>query len=96
MEKPLYFIFPMLDQKSLRWLIPERQAMHNEMDRLLKMLDGIIVQKKEMIKQGNTQNDNLEENEKDLLSLMIESELRGEGVITEEELKVNRKTLNNL
>jgi cytochrome P450 len=60
------------------------------MDRFVKMLDGIIVHKRQLINEGNTRNDSLEENEKDLLSLMIESEVKGEGAMTDEQLKVRK------
>jgi cytochrome P450 len=53
------------------------------------MLDEVITSKREQLKRGDVKNDTLEENERDLLTLMIESELRGEGILSDEELKAN-------
>lgn len=69
------------------WLFPKRREIHRQMDEFLGMLDGVIQNKKTALKAG-TQNDALEENEKDLLNLMIESGEKGEGILTDRELKV--------
>lgn len=86
MEDPLFFIFPILD-KDLLWMFPKRIQAHKEMDRFLKMLDGIILNKREALEKEKLENK--EENEKDLLTLMIESENRGEGNLSNSELKSN-------
>lgn len=49
----------------------------------------MIEQKKKSIAAGDKTNDALAENERDLLTLMIESEHRGEGAMTNEELQSN-------
>ncbi|KAI8982296.1 cytochrome P450 [Mycotypha africana] len=87
-QDPLYAIFPILDRKFL-WLLPKRRKVHEDLNRFLKMLEEVIEVKKMAIKNGDTQNKDLEENEKDLLTLMIESINRGEGVMTDTELKSN-------
>ncbi|KAI8079521.1 cytochrome P450 [Gilbertella persicaria] len=53
------------------------------------MLNAMIVHKREQIENGDLQNKDLEENEKDLLTLMIESEKRGEGILSNQELQTN-------
>ncbi|KAI9476252.1 MAG: cytochrome P450 [Benjaminiella poitrasii] len=89
LQNPTYFFFPALDQPWLRWMFPKRRAMHQDMDRFLAMLDDIIVHKREKIERGETTNGVLEESEKDLLTLMIEAEQKGEGSLSNEELKSN-------
>lgn len=86
LQNPFYFIFPIFDQ-ALLWLSPKRMAVHKEMKRFLGMLSQVIENKRAQIVSG-VQNDNLQENEKDVLTLLIESEQRGEGALTDEELKV--------
>lgn len=53
------------------------------------MLDEIIEKKRRLVDEGNLKNDDLEENEKDILTLMIEGEKRGEGILSHDELKSN-------
>lgn len=84
---PFFFLFPKLDSTYV-WLFPKRALVHKELDRFLGMLDNVIQSKREMIKDENYQNDSLNENEKDLLTLLIESENRGEGIMSNEELRV--------
>lgn len=83
---PFFSIFPTFDQELL-WLFPKRKAIHKEMDRFLGMLDQVIQNKRTLLAKGQVQNDALEENEKDLLTLMIEH--CGEGAMTDEDLKSN-------
>ena len=86
LQDPFYFLFPIFDQ-SLLWLFPKRMAIHKEMDHFNNMLSQVIENKRAHIASG-IQNDNLQENEKDVLTLLIESEQRGEGALTDEELRV--------
>jgi cytochrome P450 len=69
-------------------MFPKRVQIHKEMDKFINMLQSVIENKRNTLKNGNYQNEALEENEKDLLTLLIESEYRGEGVMTNEELMV--------
>ncbi|KAI8647570.1 cytochrome P450, partial [Parasitella parasitica] len=87
LQEPFYFFFPILDQ-ALLWLSPKRQAVHQEMKRFVDMLSEVIKKKRHDIEAG-LQNNNLPENEKDVLTLFIESEQRGEGALTNEELRSN-------
>lgn len=87
MQEPLYFLFPSLDQ-SLLWLSPKRQAVHREMDRFVDMLSQVIKKKRQDIASG-VQNQHLPDNEKDVLTLLIENEDKGEGALSDEELRVS-------
>ncbi|KAI8883865.1 cytochrome P450 [Backusella circina FSU 941] len=82
----LYFIFPFLDKHFL-WMQPERRAIHQELDRFLEMIDGVIESKRQELKEGKILNSLL--NEKDLLTLLLEAEAKGEDSLTNEELKRN-------
>lgn len=82
-----FFLFPSLEKYFL-WLFPDRQRLHKRLDKFLDKLDEVIKNKRKLLNQGNVHNSNLQENEKDLLTLMIESEFRGEGALSNEEIKV--------
>ncbi|KAI9469994.1 MAG: cytochrome P450 [Benjaminiella poitrasii] len=86
-QDPLYLIFPFLDS-TLLGLFPKRKQIHCEMNRLLEMMDQVIEKKRKDL-EDNRQNEFLEEHERDLLTLMMESEKRGEGVMTDKDLKSN-------
>jgi cytochrome P450 len=87
LQEPFYFLLPAFDTKY-RWMFPKRQEAHQQLDRFTEMLEQIIVKKREAIENGTNQNESLEENEKDLLTLMIEAEANGEGIMSNKELKV--------
>ncbi|KAG0173233.1 cytochrome P450-dit2 [Apophysomyces sp. BC1034] len=84
---PLFNFFPALEQKFL-WLFPSRQKVHRDLTDFNTMLDNVIAHKRQALK-DNIPNPNLQDNEKDLLTLMIESEINGEGALSDEELKSN-------
>ncbi|CAO3646089.1 unnamed protein product [Cunninghamella blakesleeana] len=81
--EPLFSLFPAFEEKYL-WLFPKRQQSFSTLDKWKSMLLSIIEKKREAIK--NNANHGIEGSEKDLLTLMIESEQRGEGALTNEEL----------
>ncbi|KAI7883813.1 cytochrome P450 [Mucor mucedo] len=85
---PFFFVFPKFDKKYL-WLFPKRKLIHDELDRFVHMLQEVIDTKRLSLKDKDYKNEALEENEKDLLTLLIESENRGEGAMTDEELMSN-------
>lgn len=87
LQNALYFVFPMLDEK-FQWLSPKRQQIHRDLDQFIGMIDEVIQTRRDEVSRGDWKNKSLEENEKDILSLMIESENRGEGILSNEELKV--------
>lgn len=75
-------------EKNRLWLLPKRRHLHQQMSKFLAMLDDVIEAKRKLIKKGVFHNEDLEENEKDLLTLMTESENRDERRLSDEELKV--------
>ncbi|KAI8359149.1 cytochrome P450 [Blakeslea trispora] len=87
--EPINFVFPFLDQHDSIWLSSKRRQLHRHLDRFLEMIDQVILKKREAVKKGDLGNGYLPEHEKDLLTLMIEGEMRGEGVMSDEELKSN-------
>ncbi|CAO3618725.1 unnamed protein product [Cunninghamella echinulata] len=80
-SNPLFFMFPFLETKFL-WLFPKRRREHALSVKFHKMLDEIIEHKRQTLKDHT----DTEEAEKDLLTLMLEGELNGEGTLTNEEL----------
>ncbi|KAI8070958.1 cytochrome P-450 cyp509A1 [Gongronella butleri] len=81
-----FVFFPFLEQK-LRFLFPARQAAFKRLDKFVNMLQHIIETKRKTLK--DHQNNGIEEGEKDLLTLMLEGELRGEGALTSDDLLGN-------
>ncbi|KAJ8659800.1 hypothetical protein O0I10_004393 [Lichtheimia ornata] len=89
MVKPLYILMPIFDTKFVH-LIPDRQKAHDNLTDFLNMLDTIINDKREQIAAKKAAD--IEDHEKDLLTLMIESEMNPESegaVMSNEELKSN-------
>ena len=85
MLKPIHLLLPGLD-RNLLFLMPERRKVHQELSELLAMLRGLIVHKRQEIKEKKESN--IEEKEKDVLTLMIEAENEGNGTISDDELLV--------
>lgn len=81
-----YIFWPVLDT-YLRFLFPRRQAKHADLSTLNDLFNNVIKTKRENLAMINS---NVEEAEKDLLTLMIESG-RGENEdsepLTDEELR---------
>jgi hypothetical protein len=86
--KPLFLVLPELDTKYLNWF-KKRQETHNVFTQFLKDIDAVIEEKRQMVREKKS--DNVDVAEKDLLTLMIESEARGEGKgLSNEELTVKK------
>ncbi|KAI8883547.1 cytochrome P450 [Backusella circina FSU 941] len=85
---PIFFLFPILESHFL-WMFPKRKQAHADLDHFLSMMRTIIVEKRKKIESNQNQNANLNENERDLLNLMLESEMKGEGQMTNKELENN-------
>jgi len=66
---------------------------HRELERFVAMLSQVIKKKRQDIASG-VQNKHLKENEKDVLTLLIENEDKGEGALSDEELRVSLCFLN--
>ncbi|CAO3597966.1 unnamed protein product [Absidia cylindrospora] len=82
---PLFYLFPILEKHFL-WMFPKRQQIHAMATEFLDMLQQVIEHKRQYLRENYTSIDSMDEAEKDLLTLMIESELRGEGILTNQEL----------
>ncbi|CAO3681680.1 unnamed protein product [Umbelopsis ramanniana] len=68
-QNPVYFFFPILEKYFL-WALPERKTLHRKMDEMNTIFFSIIDRKRKAL----ASNDNkIEEGEKDLLTLMLEA-----------------------
>lgn len=65
--------------------------MHKLSDRFHSMMDDLIEEKRRLLQQQKPKSDQDEnaDAEKDILTLMLEAELSGEGTLTDAELKSN-------
>ncbi|KAI7882939.1 cytochrome P450 [Lichtheimia hyalospora FSU 10163] len=82
-----YIMFPILET----WLLPfnsSRKYKHAEANKFLRMIDQIIIEKRKTLQSKSSAGEK-EDQEKDLLTMMIEAENSGEGVMTNEELRNN-------
>lgn len=82
--------FPKLDS-IWQLLYPPRKRRYNAAFKIIKLLDDMINSRRaELRDPALSKTDNgLPEHEKDLLTLMLEAELRGEGSLTHDELRVS-------
>ena len=86
-----YIMFPILET----WLLPfnsSRKYKHAEADKFLRMIDQIIIEKRKTLQNKSSASEK-EDQEKDLLTMMIEAENSGEGVMTNEELRVSHRIM---
>ncbi|CAO3645097.1 unnamed protein product [Cunninghamella blakesleeana] len=81
---PLFAIFPSLDQKY-RFLFTKRLEQFKILYKFKDLLANAIQEKRELIKQKKYDN-TIDDTEKDLLTLMLESEYKGEGALTNEQI----------
>ncbi|ORX55713.1 cytochrome P-450 cyp509A1 [Hesseltinella vesiculosa] len=79
----IYYLFPFMDTK-LRWLIPGRVAGHKRMEKFLGMLGDVIDHKRAILLENKHLG--VDESERDLLTLMLEGELRGDGTLSKDEM----------
>lgn len=93
MANPFFMIFPAFDTKWVHWF-KKRQQVHENMAKFKENLDNIITEKRALVAKNMT--DGLE-SEKDLLTLMIESEMSlGGETMSNEELRVSAKCKYNI
>ncbi|KAG2199879.1 hypothetical protein INT46_009819 [Mucor plumbeus] len=86
MANPFFMIFPSFDTKWVHWF-KKRQEVHDNMTKFKENLDNIITEKRALV---NKNLSNGQESEKDLLTLMIESEMSlGGETMSDEELRSN-------
>lgn len=85
MANPFFMIFPSFDTKWVHWF-KKRQQVHDNMTKFKENLDNIITEKRALVAKNLS---NGLESEKDLLTLMIESEMcLGGETMSDEELRV--------
>ncbi|KAG0181653.1 cytochrome P450-dit2 [Apophysomyces sp. BC1021] len=85
LRDPFFFFFPAFDQYFL-WLFPKRRRIHKQVDKFNQMTDNVIQHKRKVLEMQRA--NHIEDNEKDLLTLMMETEIDGEK-LTNDELKSN-------
>lgn len=92
MASPFYIVFPSFDTKYVHWF-SKREQLHDNLSKLMENMDEIIEKKRKLVYE-NVQG---ESKEKDLLTLMIESELKSEGEsLSNEELRVSKEDENRM
>jgi cholesterol 24(S)-hydroxylase len=94
---PLFIFFPFLDN-HLNWMFPQRRKVRRDLNRFMDKIDEMIEMKRTKLQSGQDDNEHWAENEKDLLTLMLEAEIKGEGKMTNEELQVslNKGQISNI
>ncbi|KAI8069524.1 cytochrome P450 [Gongronella butleri] len=80
---PLYMAFQFLDKKLL-WMLPQRQKSFQNVRNFLETITNLIDERRQDVK--NHKYDDVKDTEKDLLTHMLEAEVRGEGTLTTSEL----------
>ncbi|KAI8328859.1 cytochrome P450 [Choanephora cucurbitarum] len=86
MSNPFYIFFPSFDTKFVRF-IKRRKQIHDNLEKFLANIDMMIEQKR---KQVHEKAHTVRDEDKDLLTLMIESGLsEGEDKLSDEELRSN-------
>ncbi|KAI8988312.1 cytochrome P450 [Mycotypha africana] len=86
MSNPFFIFFYQFDTKYVH-LFKKRKELHEKLDKFLSNLDDIINQKRELVRHNISKTT---DSERDLLTLMIESEMNEEGdKMSNEELRSN-------
>ncbi|CAO3601125.1 unnamed protein product [Absidia cylindrospora] len=84
---PLFFLVPVLDS-HFRWFFRDRKKKYILVEQFHGMIAGIIEKKRKTLQEKS--NDALDDAEKDILTLMLESEFsEGGGILTDDEIKSN-------
>ncbi|KAG0176177.1 Cytochrome P450 3A4 [Apophysomyces sp. BC1034] len=82
---PFYFLFPIFDT-TLRWMFPSRVKVHQGVGHFFAKVEEIIAEKRENLRKGRVSS--LDNNEKDLCTLLLEAEMDGSGEgLTNAEIK---------
>ncbi|KAI8148747.1 cytochrome P450 [Fennellomyces sp. T-0311] len=89
MLDPLFLTFSLLDRQPLFSFFPKRRKAHQEVTRFIQMINEVIARKKRTLCEDNHILDNIKDNEKDLLTLMIEAGKEGQGSLSVQELRGN-------
>lgn len=90
MTKLFFVLFQIFDDQ-LKWMFPARVNAHKNLDNLLQRIDEMVTMKRNTItdKIDTPEYKALPDSEKDLLTLMLEAELQGEGKLSDLELRVS-------
>ncbi|ORY97909.1 cytochrome P-450 cyp509A1, partial [Syncephalastrum racemosum] len=86
MFQTLYILFPFLERYFL-WLLPKRHKQHQDLTELLDLMRSMVEKKQAAFAEGAKSN--IKDNEKDLLTLMIEQSEDEGGILSNEELMSN-------
>lgn len=71
------------------WALPYRRELHRLMDRLYEIINKVIENKRRVVQQVGYEPSGEDDNEKDLLTMMIEAnETEKQGGLSNEELRV--------
>ena len=85
----LFFILFQIFDDELKWMFPHRVSAHKDLDRLLANIDNVITEKKAEMAINGPNSSKVPAAEKDILTLMLEAELQGEGKLSDLELRRN-------
>ncbi|KAI8142124.1 cytochrome P450 [Fennellomyces sp. T-0311] len=90
--QPHFVVFPFLERSYFRFLFPDLQKAHDELTVFLDMMKSVSQNKREALKNGvrwSSVYDDEDEQEKDLLTLMMETEIEGKGSLSDLEIMSN-------
>lgn len=90
MFQTLYMLFPFLERHFL-WLLPNRRRQHQDLTELLGLMQSMVEKKKADFAEGAKSN--VKDNEKDLLTLMIEQSEDEGGILSNDELMVGLQSI---
>lgn len=91
MNQRFFYFLPFMDQNNWLLLFPKRRQAHQQLAKFLGMLSNMIVTRRQSIGGGNSEINGIEidKKETDLLSLMIESEVKDDkDSLTNDEIRV--------
>ncbi|KAI9306823.1 cytochrome P450, partial [Cunninghamella echinulata] len=89
MLHPFFVVFPLFDSTLLRFF-PKRQKIHDNLTEFTNMMDTIIEDKRKQLLAEKLDQDTVkDQSERDLLTLMLESENDEQVVLSNEELRNN-------
>ncbi|KAI9255830.1 cytochrome P450 [Helicostylum pulchrum] len=87
----LFFLLFQVFDDQLKWMFPGRVEAHNQLDKLLAMIDGMVADKRVTVTErfNSPDYESVPDAEKDFLTLMLEAEMQGEGKLSDLELRRN-------
>ncbi|CAO3650329.1 unnamed protein product [Cunninghamella blakesleeana] len=88
MLNPFFLIFHSLDTTYLRYF-PKRQKIHDNLTAFLSLMDSMIDKKRKELNDKSNEDLPKDQNERDILTLMLESEKDEDVALSNEELRNN-------